>query len=861
MWAVTDRTGVAHAAEVVATAPAPEWIVAVERGRASPAMLAGIRNGMAYLLVDDQVRSVPSSRITYRRLATQAIAAEGVDAVANIEIDFDPSYQELVVHAIDVVRDGVLASRLAAADFKILQRETALERRIYDGSRTVSVFLEDIRVGDIVDYAYSVKGRNPVFGGRDFGTFSLQFGAPVARLHARLFDDPASDIVLGTRNGAAAPVTASHRGLRSRHWLLDGVPARVPDTDEPGWFNPEPAVQWGVFADWSAVARWAAPLYAVPKDVAPALRAEIGRIAAEQPTPAGRLLAALRFVQGEIRYLGIAIGTGSHAPSSPVRTLERRFGDCKDKTLLLLALLDGLGIEARAALVDTRIRRGLRDRFASPGQFDHVLVRAVIDGRVYWLDPTRATQRADLEHVVQADFDLALTIDPGTRGLESMRSDHAAASRKTVRVTIDAREGLDRPVAYTVVTEAEGSPADQLRAELAASNLEEIGKRYQNFYAGYHPGIAMVAPLAVEDDTAANRLAITERYRIDEFAEAGEGERRRVASIWTPDLAQWLRAPSSAVRDAPLRIVHPTDLTVITRVLLDEDWPIEDSRSEVEGEAFTLHREITYAASTLTLTYSFHTRTDEVAAAATPRHASQLARAREISGYELSWQMPVGTDAHAGFFDRVNWTLGGFGVMVAVGCVVVARRLYRYDPAPRGPVAPGAPVGLAGWLVLPTLGVILAPLRQAWSTWSDIGGLSADHWAALTTFGAEGYHALWAPLLMFALAVEIATIVLWVTVAIVFLHRRTSAPNLYILAMLLVLSADFVMLAVAPWLPALEMGPAEYASTARNVMSFVLWSAYFRFSMRVRATFTRRLRGRAGETLPPVPGTTAPLVS
>ena len=57
-----------------------------------------------------------------------------------------------------------------------------------------------------------------------------------------------------------------------------------------------------------------------------------------------RLLAAMRFVQSEVRYLALALGNGSYVPSPPELVLKRRYGDCKDKTLLALSLLKGLSI-------------------------------------------------------------------------------------------------------------------------------------------------------------------------------------------------------------------------------------------------------------------------------------------------------------------------------------------------------------------------------------------------------------------------------------------------------------------------------------------------------------------------------------
>ena len=144
------------------------------------------------------------------------------------------------------------------------------------------------------------------------------------------------------------------------------------------------------------MARWAKPLYRVPASLDRPLQSVVERIARAEPSPAGRMLAALRLVQGEVRYLGVEIGQNSHAPNPPALVFARRFGDCKDKTLLTLTLLQHLGIEARAALVNTDLQRGVADQLPNPGAFDHVLVRAHVDGKTWWIDPTRRVQNADL---------------------------------------------------------------------------------------------------------------------------------------------------------------------------------------------------------------------------------------------------------------------------------------------------------------------------------------------------------------------------------------------------------------------------------------------------------------------------------
>ena len=119
------------------------------------------------------------------------------------------------------------------------------------------------------------------------------------------------------------------------------------------------------------------------------IRHEAEQIAKKYIEPMERARAALKLVQNDIRYIYIGLGAGNLTPASAEETWQRRYGDCKGKTTLLLALLNELGIDAKAVLVNNQgADDGINDRLPNPGMFDHVLVKAQIDGKTYWMDGT-----------------------------------------------------------------------------------------------------------------------------------------------------------------------------------------------------------------------------------------------------------------------------------------------------------------------------------------------------------------------------------------------------------------------------------------------------------------------------------------
>ena len=107
---------------------APAWVqrVAVDAATVMPA--AELSDGVFYLLSDEQVRIEAGDKQAFRHFASRAINDKGLDQVASISIGFDPAYQSLTLHAINVIRKGRVIPKLATATVRVLQREPELEQ-------------------------------------------------------------------------------------------------------------------------------------------------------------------------------------------------------------------------------------------------------------------------------------------------------------------------------------------------------------------------------------------------------------------------------------------------------------------------------------------------------------------------------------------------------------------------------------------------------------------------------------------------------------------------------------------------------------------------------------------------------------
>lgn len=490
-------------------APLPAWVVDTPMPDRFPTQQAP----MVYRLVEDQFHVDDKGWSEFSRVVRVARDANGLAAAAQWELRFDPSYQTMTLHRLDVIRGGVRQSRLAQQRIDVLQREERLEQRLYDGQLSLSIVLDDVRVGDEIDVAYTVSGANPVFGGRfvHLSWMGTDRG-PVARWQTRLLA-PATRTIHTRLGPTDARVTQSLRGdLRETVWVRDDVAAQVGEPGMPWSATTPELLQFSEFKDWAEVAAWGAALFD-ESGPAGAVAAKADEIRAAHATPQARLTEALRFVQQEVRYFGVAIGPGSHRPHAPQRVLEQRFGDCKDKVTLLAALLRRLELPVRPVLVSARLRERVDEMLPSPLAFDHVIARVELNGQPLVLDPTRAQQSGPLR-ARQATFSRGLDLSAGAQALSPLPEPYeqlVLAVDDLVKVA-DFAKGAELHARITW----HGELAESIRAAVAERGAAALADAVSTHYVRIYPGLRRLDAPRTEDATDADAVTLVQRFELPE---------------------------------------------------------------------------------------------------------------------------------------------------------------------------------------------------------------------------------------------------------------------------------------------------------------------------------------------------------
>ena len=488
-FALLCTAGVAHAADKPLYQPAPAWIAP-----APPIDAATMTDASpAIVLLDNQQRVENGQVWSYFDTATRASSAQVLSEIGDVKLQWQPAQGDLVIHRAEIIRGTQHIDLLKAKDpskdnqpFTVLRREEQLDQRQVDGVLTAMMNAEGLSVGDVLRVSFSMTRRDPTLKG-DAQLFAGLASAPAQIGFGRVRLLWPEKTELKWRSYADG-VTA--KPVVKDGWRELTVPLplskqpEMPD-DAPARFKRLPMLEATTFADWAAVSKVMAPLYATDGAIAPGspLAAEVARIKAAQAQPLARAALALQSVQDNIRYLMLGMDTGNYVPQPAAQTWERRYGDCKAKTLLLLAMLHAMDIEAEPVLASARLPGMVAERLASPGAFDHVLVRATVGGESLWLDGTATGARlADIRDTPA----LGTVLPIRAAGAALMPIALHADARPTVIVSVDMddRGGVDTPTIVKASMSIRGHGADAIGAMSAQATPDQRREVAQKILSG-----------------------------------------------------------------------------------------------------------------------------------------------------------------------------------------------------------------------------------------------------------------------------------------------------------------------------------------------------------------------------------------
>ncbi|HEX7152935.1 MAG TPA: DUF3857 domain-containing protein [Thermoanaerobaculia bacterium] len=498
-------------------------VAAAEKIDAGEAAAIVLLNAVTHTF-DAEGRSVTTEHHVYRIVDESAI-----ESWSTVEAGWAPWYQERpVIQARVVTKDGTVHQLDPNALTEAPAPEESLD--IFSDNRVIRAPLPAVAVGSIIEQVVTYKQKSAFF---EAGTTSLfYFGDYVPVHRARLVIDAPASLPLKFVN-----TTELKEQTEGQRRTFEGGPYAAIEHVE--WNLPydvaqRPYIAFSTGASWQEIARRYAKIVdeqiaASPVDAH--VRDAIGGTKERREAVA----KALAWIQKRVRYAGVEVGESSIVPRAPKTVLQNRYGDCKDKATLLVALLRGAGLDAHVAL----LRAG--EDFDTPrslpglGMFNHAIV---VVGDDLWVDPTDEFARAgELPSMDQGR--LALVASATTTDLVMTPVSESKANRTVeTRIFTLPEEGK---AAVREITEPTGIEEASMRRDYATSDR----KSYRESMEGYAKGYYLAKELKTLEASDAHDLAKPFRLELG-VSEATRGMTAggdAVVAVFTSGLLETLPWP------------------------------------------------------------------------------------------------------------------------------------------------------------------------------------------------------------------------------------------------------------------------------------------------------------------------------
>ncbi len=811
----------------------PDWVKKIENLN-SDSTINETSSGYYYHLIDFQKNVEDQSYFSHYTI--EAINNEGIQQVSDISIDFDPSYQKLYFHHINIIREGKIINKLFSNQIKTVQRESNMERFLYDGTLTAFINLTDVRKGDFIDYSFTLKGSNPVYENKFHSKIYFQYSIPVRYLYNRLITSKDRKLNFKYFNEATKASISSSNGFVEYLWENKKIAPLIYDINTPSWHDPLPNVSISEYNSWKEVIDQYAKHYTITSTDQKKLKKEVIKLFAN--TPKDSLFSKIRkFVQDDIRYLGFEGGLNSHIPNNPLQVIEQRYGDCKAKSFLLTEILRDFDFEANPILVNSYNGKKITEELPSPNLFDHCIVQVKQNGENYYIDPTISNQGGTIDNIFIPNYETGLVLNTRENQLSEIKS----TSKNTIRILEEFDLDEIGGTGYLFVTTLyNGSYANDQRMSFAKKDIKKTQKEYLNFYSALYPSIREFSKIEFIDNREnINQVTIKESYFIDSlWTKSPQNKDILVSEFYPLNMESYANLNKSPERTMPYYVQYPIDFEQKIVINLPEDWNVQNESTVVEENSFKYTYDVNYSYRKITLNHTYKTLKNHISPKETSTFIAKHEKILNNLSYMLTYNKGLVSQSSG-----ASWQLILLSLLTLFICGYFAYKIFvNYNIKTASVFEENQNIG--GWLILIAIGLIFTPfllLLEIFRNFDDF--FSTSTWEYILQDHQSFSDLFTSLLIVFEIVYNAAFFVFSMLILSLFFTRRTILPKMiilfYALSFIIPTLDSIIAFSINEFAYTETEKIQAYKEAGKSFIKAAIWIPYFIVSKRVKTTFTQ----------------------
>ncbi len=335
------------------------------------------------------------SRYTTHQVV-KLLTERGIQKYGDIAIPYQPNSQNIEVNIARTIAPDDTVHLPPDEAFNNVTPPGLLSRNLYSDMMWRVISMVGLAPGVCIEYQVTLEDKfERVTGSETWITGGFNFQSSEATLETTYALRMPQDWYLQWKveNFEIEPeVSYQENGIVLYIWRSGKMPALKLEDGMPHVNDIAARLSYSSIPSWDDVYKWYKNLakgrYAPDQH----LQETVEKLTENLTTDEAMIRTIYHYVAKHIRYVGIELGQSAYQPSPAAEVLKKQYGDCKDKTTLLISMLDLVGIKAYPVMLSTSPYQRVDTALPSLSQFNHMIAAIPAGNDNYiWLDATSET--------------------------------------------------------------------------------------------------------------------------------------------------------------------------------------------------------------------------------------------------------------------------------------------------------------------------------------------------------------------------------------------------------------------------------------------------------------------------------------
>ncbi|MEO1805776.1 MAG: DUF3857 domain-containing protein [Bacteroidota bacterium] len=584
-------TSYAQEAESYSLAPAPDWIESYP----TPSLDSLPDEKPPLYLIHQEYQYNQMTGERYFRNFYYFHKARGLSQLEYINNSYRPKFQHFILHTVNTYRAGDTLDILSKIPIAFVNSKTKIGLDAYDEESQVILSLPGMEVGDVLEVAYTIRGKQPDIHNR----LQLLFGPKVSLLRGTAYyhirNYPDRPIYIESVNVDPAITEIQQENYRAISFQL---------TMDSAYKKPRmPRVYYTVpkffvydLESWAEKITYDMKNYQFAQEPSEEVQAMTQSLIADSMSQEEKIQAIFSYTQDEIEYMSY----GMVQPYRPETVIQQNYGDCKSTSLLTIKMLETIGVEAwPVEVVSDGWDPRLLEVYGLGLVTDHIIVEYVLEGDTIIFDPTAKPLRKGIKQTYRNNYRYGIRLLPETITWSELSPYRSPYKELVVNITPEDVKTNVSDVNWTIKTKDYG--ADELIIRFQEGNTSRVFDYYKDNLTSYnyisssdfeldfeYDSTASTAQLDVETKELSNYLL---RTKSDSMKLVPWSIRKRLSIVDSSRLGYIFALPTVGEVHHIYKLYYPKDLGYQPKDFsIEKDWI--NCKQEVWLEGDTLYLSI-----------------------------------------------------------------------------------------------------------------------------------------------------------------------------------------------------------------------------------------------------------------------------